>query len=145
MVSRSSGYSPATPRMPSVPNSCFPKESLLLSLHHHAYDYLLRCFEPHVRIVHKRVDSELRGAHHARNVHWIGDRRRKIGHPARGTHHAKLRRCDFIMRHLVSMRALAAEAHLHRNASHRTPLEFEGHLRWNRADQADASRQFHTT
>ena len=82
-VRRSSGYSPATPRIPSVPNSCRMfgtgiaalKAGLLLwkaCLSSPSREWR-RFLHPHQRIGHVGMGGEGRLAHHAGRIHRIGN------------------------------------------------------------------------
>src|SRR5438552_18648204 len=105
MVAGSSGYSPATPRIPSVPNSSFPTISsgCSLLLHGDCHGYLRRGLEADVRVFHEGVDVKLSRAYHSRYVYRVGDHGPDPGNMTGRPHHRQLPRQDFPMRHAITM------------------------------------------
>src|SRR5436309_15949679 len=128
MVLRSSGYSPAFPRTPSVPNSLFamsPLGNTLLPLHRHLYRNLHGPLEAHMWIAYERVHVKFRFPHHGGQVDRIGDRILDLSHVARRSHQRQLFRVYLVIGDLVALRWRAGKAYLDGNVVARALFELQ--------------------
>src|SRR5579863_1727017 len=98
-VPGSRGGSPATPRIPSVPNNCFP---MLFLFHDHLDLHARGRLKPRLRLSQVRIHAKLLAAHDTTDVDRIGYHRLGPLHAALGPGDGDPRRIDGVALNLVA-------------------------------------------
>src|SRR6266853_1810776 len=138
VVGGSSGYSPATPRMPSVPKSFRILELVSRPLDRQFHGYLRRRLEVHLGIGDKGIHSIVAGSRQAAQVDRIGLNARDGSDSNFRARDAQPFWGDVLACQAVASRQGADELDLHGNLFCRHSHEAQTKLRWHGAQECHA-------